>query len=290
MFDPNTLPEAGFERLIAVMACLRSADGGCPWDLQQSLDSLKPYLIEECYETLDAIDGLGAAARTLQGEQVAAPKEAIEKLREELGDVLLQVIFQAQIAEELAWFDAASVATGIADKMVRRHPHVFDHGDSDNVTTPTDNPPLTATEVLNQWEQIKRKEGRGALSGVPRNLPALLRAQRIGEKAARIGFDWPDKAPILAKIDEELEELREAMEEGDQVAIRDELGDVLFALTSLARHLQVDAEQGLSGALDRFTRRFEHVEQVIESQAIERPSLEQLEVLWQQAKALERQD
>ena len=132
MFDPDRLPKAGFERLIAVMACLRSTDGGCPWDLQQSLDSLKPYLIEECYETLDAIDGLGDAARTLQGEQAAAPAEAIDQLREELGDVLLQVVFQARIAEELAWFDAPSVATGIADKMVRRHPHVFDHGDADS--------------------------------------------------------------------------------------------------------------------------------------------------------------
>jgi ATP diphosphatase len=120
-------------------------------------------------------------------------------------------------------------------------------------------------------------------------MPALLRAQRIGEKAARIGFDWPDEQPILAKIEEELGELREAMVEGDREAIRDELGDVLFALTSLARHLQIDAEQGLSGTLDRFTRRFEHVEEAIESQAIERASLEQLETLWQQAKALERE-
>lgn len=273
--------ESGFARLVGVMAQLRAETGGCPWDREQTLASLRTYLIEESHELLDAIDALGNDARALPADlPTARPDPAlVAQLREELGDVLLQVVFQARIAEEAGWFTADEVATGIADKMVRRHPHVFAEGDAQ-----------TAHEVKDRWEQQKRREGKGALAGVPRQLPALLRGQRIGDKAARIGFDWPDAAQVWAKIDEELAELREAIGQGQPAAISDELGDVLFALTNLARHLQVDAEQALRGTLDKFTRRFEHVERAVESRhgRAYKASLDELEALWQEAKQLER--
>jgi len=284
VIDSSLLPEEGFPRLCAVMAALRDREGGCPWDLEQTLATLRSYLIEESHELLDAIDGLGHAGRALPRDMPLAGQpgaEQVAEFREELGDVLLQVAFQSQIAKELGWFDAESVARGIADKMVRRHPHVF---------AATTDRPQDAGAVLQRWEQQKRQEGKGALAGVPRNLPALLRAQRVGEKAARIGFDWQQAADVLPKIDEELAELREAIEEGDKAHMTHELGDVLFAVTSLARHLSVDAEQALRETLDRFTTRFGHVEQQVEARhgKAHRASLDELEALWQEAKALER--
>ena len=272
-FDPGLLPADGFARLTAVMASLRAAQGGCPWDREQTLATLRAYLIEESYELLDAIDALGAAAHALP---------AVAHFREELGDVLLQIAFQSRIAEEMGWFDANDVARGIADKMVRRHPHVF-------ITAETEHHE-TSAQVLDAWEQRKRKDGKGALDGVPKNLPALLRGQRMGEKAARIGFDWPNVTSVLAKVDEELLELREALREDDKAHIAEELGDLLFALTSLARHAGVDAEQAARGTLDKFTRRFGHVEQGIEARhgKAYRASLDELELLWQEAKAIER--
>lgn len=286
MHDPTTLPTEGFARLCAVMAALRDPVGGCPWDLEQTLASLRAYLIEESYELIDAIDALGAPSRAAgtdlpiaMGDRVSEAQVAA--FREELGDVLLQISFQSQIAKEAGWFDAESVARGIADKMIRRHPHVFDadaaKADSSQV-------------VLQRWEQQKRREGKGALDGVPRNLPALLRAQRVGEKAARIGFDWENAAQVLPKIDEELAELREAIAGADKQAVSDELGDLLFALASLGRHLGVDAEQALRGTLDRFTQRFGHVERSVEERhgKAHRAPLDELEALWQDAKAIER--
>ena len=281
--DPHTLPEPGFARLIAVMAALRAPVGGCPWDREQTLATLRPYLLEESHELLDAMDHLHAGAQWLPGAAVpSVDAAALAHFREELGDVLLQIAFQSRVAEECGWFTADDVARGIADKMVRRHPHVFATEDAQH----HDN----AKQVLDAWEQQKRKEGKGALDGVPRNLPALLRGQRIGEKAARIGFDWPDLGGVLAKVDEEIAELREALDAGDKAHIEEELGDVFFALASLARHAGVDAEQAARGTLDKFTRRFAHVEQGIEARHGKqyRATPEELEALWQEAKALER--
>jgi MazG family protein len=274
------LPDAGFARLVAVMARLRAEDG-CPWDREQTLQTLRKYLIEESHELLDAIDGLGTDATALPA-QLPLPQadpEATALLKEELGDVLLQVVFQSRIAQESGWFTVDDVAKGIADKMERRHPHVFGDGSA-----------KTAQEVTRTWEQIKRQEGKGALAGVPRQLPALLRGQRIGEKAARIGFDWPDAAPVLDKVEEELLELREAMASGNRAAMSEELGDLLFALTSLGRKLDLDADAALHGTLDKFTRRFSHVEQQAEARygRENQATLDQLEALWQEAKRIER--
>ncbi len=294
------LPSDGFERLIAVMARLRDPERGCPWDLAQSLDSLKPFLVEESYEALDAIDALGAAARvaTLHGAPGDAAVTAevdpalIANHRAELGDVLLQVAFQSQLAAEFGWFTADDVAHGIADKMVRRHPHVFaDAGSDSDPAQPPDK--ITADDVVTNWQAIKAAEARaagetGVLAGVPRHLPALLRGQRIGAKAAHVGFDWPDVTGAMAKVDEELEELRDAMSSGDTRAIEHELGDVLFALTSAARHLGVDAEQALRTTLDRFQARFAGVERRMAQHmraGEDQPDLATLERWWQAAKA-----
>lgn len=282
MFDTNTLPVQGFDRLVAVMACLRAPVGGCPWDREQTLATLRAYLVEESYELIDAIDDLGPASTSLPADFAqhgGTNLRMIAQFREELGDVLLQIAFQSQIAKELGWFDADAVATGIADKMIRRHPHVF--GDLEVADSST---------VLRNWEQTKRQEGKGALSGVPRNLPALLRGQRMGEKAARIGFDWQKPNEVLEKVDEELAELREAIASQDSAHIAEELGDLLFALTSLARHLEVDAEQALRGTLDKFTRRFSHVEASIEAAhgKAHRASADVLDALWREAKGLEK--
>lgn len=282
LVHPDTLPQEGFARLTAVMAQLRAAEGGCPWDREQTLATLRAYLLEESHELLEAIDALGPAAHALPVD-VPPPVEpsAVAHFREELGDVLLQIAFQSRIAEERGWFDAEDVARGIADKMIRRHPHVFQ--------TPEAARHDTAAQVLHAWEQRKRAEGKGALAGVPRNLPALLRGQRMGEKAARIGFDWQDAAAVLAKVDEEFLELREAMQGGDKAAVADELGDLFFALTSLARHTGVDAEQAARGTLDKFTKRFGYVEREVEARygKTYQATPEQLEALWQEAKLLE---
>ncbi len=273
---------SGYERLRQVMAALRATDG-CPWDRDQSLQSLQPYLIEEAYEVIDAIDALGAAGHARAGEVIdgaatEASAAAIANHREELGDVLLQVVFQAQIAAENGWFSADDVAHGIADKMERRHPHVFGDEHAANVDA-----------VITRWQALKRAEGKSTLGGVPRALPALLRAQRIGEKAARVAFDWPDVGGALAKVDEELGELREAIACGDEQAIEHELGDLLFAATSVARHTGVDAEGALRRTLDRFARRFATVEAGINGATDAGQVLDAagLEALWQRAKDAE---
>ena len=296
--DAPELPySTGVARLADVMRRLRGP-GGCAWDRQQTVATLRTYLIEESHELLDAIDGLGpvaqldAEALELAPPQPAASAEALSQWREELGDVLLQVAFQAQIADEGGWFDLEDVGQAIADKMIRRHPHVFRPdgpaaaaGDA----LPSPDAP-DAAQVKDRWEQQKRQEGKGALAGVPRNLPGLLRAHRIGEKAARIGFDWPDADGVWSKVTEELTELKEAAGSGDRGRIQEELGDLLFALSNLGRHLGVDAELGLRGTLDRFTSRFGHVERAVEERhgPAHRASLDELEGLWQQAKELER--
>jgi tetrapyrrole methylase family protein/MazG family protein/ATP diphosphatase len=220
-------------RLVGVMRRLL-APGGCPWDREQTYETLRKYTLEEACEVIDAID---AGDRKL--------------LREELGDLLLQVVFQAELARAEGAFAIDDVVAGIVDKLVHRHPHVFGH------MTAKD-----ADEVLRNWEKLKAKEKgeRGLLGGVPRSMPALTRAQRIGEKVARVGFDWEDAKGSRAKVDEEIGELDRAVESGDAAAVEEEMGDVLFALVNLSRHLKVDAEGALRRTIDKFTKRFAHVE------------------------------
>ena len=209
---------ATIARLAGVMRRLLDP-GGCPWDREQTFESLRKYTLEEACEVIDAID--------------AGDRKAI---REELGDLLLQVVFQAELGRREGSFGLDDVVAGIVDKLVYRHPHVFGHLDAE-----------TADQVLQDWEKLKAREkgARGVLAGVPRSMPALTRAQRIGEKVARVGFDWQDATGSRAKVAEELKELDEAAERGDADATEEELGDVLFALVNLARHLRVDAEGAL---------------------------------------------
>lgn len=249
-----------FERLCRIMAELR-APGGCPWDREQTLASLKPYLIEEAYETLEAIERGDPAAH-----------------REELGDLLLQVVFQAEVTHEQGSFTAAEVAEGIHDKLVRRHPHVFGEVRA-----------ADAAGALKSWEAIKASEkaGRGRLAGVPKNLPALLRATRTGEKAAGIGFDWPSVEGVREKVEEEWKELMAALASSSPT-VAEELGDVLFALANMARKLGIDAEAALRQATDKFARRFEHVERRVAERGGGRVPLEELEKFWEEAKAAEK--
>lgn len=220
-------------RLVGLMRRLLAPDG-CPWDREQSFETLRKYVLEEACEVIDAIDSKDRNA-----------------LREELGDLILQVVFQAELARMEGAFAIDDVIAGIIDKLVTRHPHVFGDLDAE-----------TADEVLRNWEKIKAKEkqGRGILGGVPRSMPALTRAQRIGEKVARVGFDWEDRKGSRAKVAEEIGELDEAIESGDKAAIEDEMGDALFALVNLSRHLDIDAEGALRRTIDKFTARFAHVE------------------------------
>ena len=224
---------ATLARLVGVMRRLLSADG-CPWDREQTFESLRKYTLEEACEVIDAIDSGNRAA-----------------LREELGDLLLQVVFQAELGRREGTFAIDDVVAGIVDKLVYRHPHVF--GDA----TAKD-----ADEVLVNWEKLKAKEKgeRGILAGVPRSLPALTRAQRIGEKVSRVGFDWETTAGSRAKVAEEIAELDEAIASRDAKAMEEELGDAFFALVNLSRHLNIDAEGALRRTIDKFSQRFAHVE------------------------------
>ena len=246
-------------RLVEIMQRLLAPDG-CPWDREQTLQTLRPYVIEEAHEVVEAIDG-------------GSPTD----LREELGDLLLQIVFQAELARAKGWFGPDDVVGAICDKLVRRHPHVF----GDAVVR-------DAEEVLANWEVIKAEEkrGRGVLEGVPAALPALLRALRIGEKAARVGFDWPDSAGARAKVDEELRELDEALAGGDKSAIEHELGDVLFALVSVARKADVDPEAALRGTLARFGERVRAVELAVaaKGEELSAQAPEELDRLWEAAK------
>jgi MazG family protein len=252
-------------RLVGVMQRLLAPDG-CPWDREQTLLTLRKYVLEEACEVIDAIEG---------GDRAM--------LREELGDLLLQVVFQSELARVEQAFGIDDVVEAIVNKLVRRHPHVF--GD----TTAT-----TSAEVLQNWERIKvtEKKGRRVLEGVPRSLPALTRAQRMGEKVSRVGFDWPDSQGSRDKVAEEMGELREALDAGNHDAIEAELGDVLFALVNLARHVGVDAEGALRRTVDKFGKRFSHVEDCVRGAHGDWPEkpvpLEELDQFWDEAKRLER--
>ena len=239
------------------MAALR-APGGCPWDREQTLDSLRPYLLEEAYEVLDAM---------VSGDP--------ESHREELGDLLFQVVFQSQIRAEQGHFQLADVVESISDKLERRHPHVFGDEDSSD-----------AEEVSRRWEELKAQEGKGKASDVPRALPALMRATAVGRRVSRTGFDWPDVQGPLAKLSEEVTELSEAITSGDPDAVSDELGDVLFAAINVSRHVEVDGELALQAATDRFLGRYHRVLAALDARGIsvEDAQVELLDQLWAEAK------
>ena len=267
-------------RLAGIMRRLL-APQGCPWDREQTLATLKRYAIEEAHEVCEAIDGLGVDARrnvTDASPTANAPDSAaVMHHREELGDLLFQVVFQTGLASEWGWFGLDDVVAGIADKLERRHPHVF----GDAVAG-------TADEVIARWEKIKlaEKKDRGALDGVPRGLPALAFALRMGDKAARVGFDWPDAAGPRAKVDEELREFDEALASGDRERAADELGDVLFSIVNVARKAGIDPEDALSRTNRRFAARFRGVEAraKADGRPLDAHTLAELDAYWDAAK------
>ncbi|MDP3279346.1 MAG: nucleoside triphosphate pyrophosphohydrolase [Deltaproteobacteria bacterium] len=255
---------------------------GCPWDLEQTPQSMKKHIIEEAYELCDAVDGLGG-----EGEHPVGParselaSDAVDALSSELGDILLQVVFVSELAQSRGWFSLDDVSDRIVSKMVRRHPHVFGDTKADK-----------SSEVLKNWEEIKAAErGKYALlEGLPKSMPALSYAQRAGEKVSRVGFDWPDLAGARRKLTEELGELDEAVALGDRAAMEAELGDVLFSVCNLARKAGLDAEGALRGSNRRFASRFASIEAMVSDagEAISEQSEESFERLWQRAKAAER--
>jgi tetrapyrrole methylase family protein / MazG family protein len=255
-----------FDRLMEIMRKLR-APGGCPWDAEQTHESLKRYLLEEAYEVIEAIDS---------GDRA--------HLKEELGDLLLQPVFHAAIAEEKGDFTMDQVLDTINEKLIRRHPHVF----GDEVIESSE------AQVTN-WEKIKKQEKgverKSALSGIPPELPALMKAQKITEKAARVGFDWEHTDQVFAKVMEELHEFEEAMLARDQKEMEAELGDLLFAIVNLGRFLSIDPEEALRKTIYRFTKRFSHVEDTLHARgmAMQSATLEEMDVLWEEAKALEKE-
>jgi MazG family protein len=262
-------PKHAFDELVAIMDRLRDP-GGCPWDREQSYATLRGYLIEECYEVVDALDRNDRAG-----------------LREELGDLLFQIVFLSRLGQEEGAFTAADVIEGIAAKMIRRHPHVFG-----------DDTAADSSEVLRRWEEIKSSEKAAAgavlpasvLDGVPHALPALVKAQRLGTKAARVGFDWTDDDGVLAKLEEETAELRAAVAGGDRDAIREELGDTLFTLAMLARRLEVDADEALARANEKFRERFSRVEGEIRRRGVtlQEAGADLMNRLWDEAKSNRR--
>jgi ATP diphosphatase len=261
------------DRLIEIMAALRTPGTGCPWDLEQDFRSIAPYAIEEAYEVVDAIES---------GD--------LDELKDELGDVLLQVVFHARLAQEQEAFSFPDVVAAICDKLIRRHPHVFGGADA-----------LTADGVTAQWNEIKaaEKDAKGAdapaslLDGVPRALPALSRAVKLQQKASKVGFDWDDAVHVLDKIREETEEVAaELALPGAKAspALEEEIGDLLFVVSNLARHARVDPEQALRGANAKFERRFHHIERRLAELGVtpEAASLDEMEALWVEAKRLEK--
>jgi nucleoside triphosphate diphosphatase len=263
--------------LIDIMAALRHPETGCPWDVKQSFETIKPYTIEEAYEVADAIE-----------------RADMDDLCDELGDLLLQVVFHSRMAEEQESFDFGEVVRAISAKMIRRHPHVF--GDR-NAQTPQ--------AVKLTWDAIKTEEkaeraarrgvlsgeaDEGYLDGIPRTLPGLTEALKLQERAAKVGFDWSQARPILDKIEEEIGELRAALDGGHAGAIEAELGDILFAVTNLGRHAGVDPEMAIRTTNAKFRRRFSHIETQLASKEITlaEAGLERMEALWEDAKAIER--
>jgi ATP diphosphatase len=274
-------PSSDIARLLEIMAALRTPGTGCPWDLEQDFASIAPYTLEEAYEVVDAIE---------RGD--------IADLRDELGDLLLQVVFHARMAEEKGSFAFGDVVEAITRKLIRRHPHVF--GDTKD---------LSPDEVKHLWDSIKAEEkaerraaresmGQGSeaheagfLGGIPASLPALTRAQKLTNKAAKVGFDWPEAVQVIDKIHEELEEVKEASSSGARDRIEDEIGDLLFSVTNLARHFGIDPERALRRTNAKFERRFAAIEVGLRKQArsLGEASLEEMEELWVAAKNAERE-
>lgn len=259
------MPKRSFDDLVQLMTKLRSPDG-CPWDRKQTLPDLKPYVIEEAYEVVDAID-----------------RDDRDALLEEVGDLLLEAVFIAEITRDEGSFDVYDSITSIHDKLVRRHPHVFGDviaGD--------------AEQVLVNWEKLKseerKAENKSVLSGVPRSMPALLKASRLTEKAARVGFDWRRTDDVFDKLDEEIGELREAVASSDAKKIEEEVGDLLFTIANIARKVNVNPEEALQSTNRKFMSRFESMESSVHSrgQNLDQLSLEEMDQLWDEAKAAER--
>ncbi len=279
-------PSKDISRLLDIMAALREPETGCPWDVVQTFETIKPYTIEEAYEVADAIE-----------------RNDPDDLCDELGDLLLQVVFHARIAEEAGLFAFGDVVEAITRKMIRRHPHVFAVSDA-----------ATPDAVKLQWDEIKRQEKQeraerhaarasasgkpmpddpkaGFLGSVQRSFPALTEALKLQEQAAKVGFDWSEAEPILDKIEEEIGELHEALRAGEPDKISDELGDLIFALANIGRHVKTDPEQALRGTNIKFRRRFGYIEKTLEAngETLQAATLERMEELWQEAKAGERQ-
>lgn len=274
-------PSTDITRLLEIMAALRTPGTGCPWDLEQTFASITPYTLEEAYEVVDAIE---------RGD--------LADLRDELGDLLLQVVFHARMAEEQGAFAFGDVVEAITKKLIRRHPHVF--GSTKD---------LSPAEVKSLWDSIKAEEKAerkaerarmnlspeaheaGFLGGIPTALPALTRAQKLTAKAAKVGFDWPDATQVIDKIHEELDEVKEAASSKDRDRIEDEIGDLLFSATNLARHFGIDPERALRRTNAKFERRFRAVEQglVEQDRSLDEASLEEMERLWVAAKMSERE-
>jgi tetrapyrrole methylase family protein/MazG family protein len=255
--------DKAFSELVEILRTLR-APGGCNWDRAQTTESLLPYMIEETYEAVEAAQA---------GDH--------RKLKEELGDILLHIVFQAEIAEERGEFNIHDVIASLTDKMIERHPHVF--GEKKD---------LTPDQVRENWEAVKlekrqeRKSEKTVLSGVPKTMPALLKAFRVQEKAAQFGFDWERPEDVFAKIDEELGEFKEALAANDMPTIKEELGDLLFSLVNFARHIKTEPETCLNGTIDKFTDRFDKMEKALASEGInlKEATLDQMEAKWQAAK------
>lgn len=268
----STNPSSGqIEALLAIMAKLRSPDGGCPWDLEQDFSSIAPYTIEEAYEVADAIE-LGD----------------MNELKDELGDLLLQVVFHAQMAKEEGHFTFDDVVRAICEKMIRRHPHVFGNEEARNAGT-----------VSGRWEEIKAEEKRAKgksapaslLDDVPLALPALTRALKLQKRAASVGFDWPSTDNVLDKLNEEMLELStELAKGGDKDRLEDEFGDILFVYANLARHLEIDPEAALRRTNAKFRRRFGRIEEKLKTQgrSMEQSDLAEMDALWNEAKMEER--
>ena len=292
MADKQAAPGKDFEarsdieKLLGIMAMLRDGESGCPWDLEQSIASLVPYTLEEVYEVVDAIE-----------------KQDMVDLEDELGDLLFQVVFYAQIASEEGHFDFADIARAITRKLIRRHPHVFPGGD---VTNFGSKPELSSDQVVTNWEAIKKQEReekqarRGAtaateqtssvLDDVPRALPAMERAKKLQSRAASHGFDWAEMPPVLAKLKEEIAELEEALQSGDKAHVQHELGDVFFAAVNMSRHCGLEPELALRQANNRFETRFRWIETALESQGrkLDDTPLDELDALWDAAKQQEQ--
>ena len=255
------------DQVLDIMRKLRDPKGGCPWDREQNLDSLKPFLIEECYELIDAIDS---------GD--------VEKHKDELGDMLLQIVFQVQLRQEAGQFGFDDICTVLAEKLIRRHPHVF-----------ADVKVTGSKDVLTKWEEIKNKEKktgkRSVVDGVPKHLPALMKAHQVQSRAARVGFDWSAIHDVMAKLEEELEETKEAIRSGDREAIAEEIGDLLFSVVNLSRFQKLHAEELLAATVRKFSRRFQAVEALAleAGKHMSNCSLPELDAFWNAVKQAEKE-